>query len=640
MKIPDGYIVVSIFNVDTDSAVWIGVLVAQQPTVETGSFVLLRDTMDARVYLGCVMDAGRRVLQWVEIWVQTVAGLKRSPATVSGALSNHVLDERWRRIAETLRTQEQCIWTGRETCHPLPLFIQMSSALPVFPRTAGGMPWSLCLDDALLERHGLPPYRVSLDRYLVADGGLDGVKFFPVTPEALTGTATVSLEEVIGSGEGLIPLNPEGGLMLIRPYHALGFAEYLDVLAGGACTGISCGRATLDPYQMNELIGHPAEPNRMFLETTATEERLIEIFYLKMGLIADAMKETEAFIRGVQRPLLDLDENAFRVHLSPQGSSIPILWTAQAVLVGSGDAVELPLEATETRYFVRGHGQDLSIYRPQPMGFASAGQCVVRIRQMLPETRKGLSVEGTFQTRDVLTVGSCDLVWLRLPLPTGVVDLYAHLEECGTATRGEWRFRTVEQRFDPMRAASLKALEGIPVQNIPYEVLPQQSTPCDLYALAVLAVRVLLVNEQNKLPVALDSVLSLAREAECAGASDETLSTVIAAAFESDPKWKLSIGPQFMVGAEMDSEQAFHCMPLSLWFDTLSMVIRMFPGQGDFRTCHHLGDAPEGALQNVLRRCREDILRLSDRVRCLVTGDLARNQELCTIVRTCRKKIG
>ena len=642
MNTPKGYVAVPLFDEEPRPVVWVGVLVALQPTPETGALVLLRDMMDARVYLGCVMDAGGRVQQWVEIWVQAVAGLKRSPAAASGALTNSLLDERWRSVAATLRSLDgdEGVWSGYEVSHPAPVFLKLQPPAPVFPRTKDGVRWRLCEDDALLERNGLPPYRSSLDRYLVADGGEAGVRFVPVTPDAPATATVVPYEEWLSSDAERVPLNPEGGLLLIRPYCALGFGEYLDVLAGNGWAGMACGRTTLDPCGLAKVIGSAEEPNRLFLEASDATRQVVEMFYLKMGLLADALKATEAFIRDTRRPLLNLDENAFRVSLCQRGSAMPCLWTACVSLVGSGDAVELPLATTEVRYFVRGSGQDLSIYRPQSAGMVSSGRCGIRIRQTLPETRRGLALEGTFQTRDPLVVSPCDLVWLRLPLPTGVVDLYATLEESGTQTRGEWRFRTVEQRFDPMRAGALKALAGIPMQNIAYEVIPQQSTPCDLYALAVLAVRLLLVNDRNTLPVALDGVLSLAREAEFANATDETLAAVIAAAFARDPQWGQLLGPQFLSGKELKAEQAFQGLPPALWYDTLALVVRMFPGPGSFRTCHHLGDAQDSALESVLRRCRADVASVSCRARGFIAGDEARNQEIRDIVRACRQKIG
>jgi hypothetical protein len=641
-SIPDGYTAVPLVEGELRGSIWIGVLVRSEACAEGGGFVLLRILLDARVYLGCLMDAGGRIHQWIEVWVQTVAGLKQSPAAAGGALTNQVLDGRWRAMAEAFQNQErdEGIWTGWELCHPPPLFVSKQAWSILTPKTAAGVAWRLCEDDALLERNGLPPYRAGLDRYLVAESGSEGVRFIPITPGAPGGVATVSFEEAIASGTELLPFNPEGGLMLVRPYCALGLGEYLDVLCGGGWGGISCGRVTIDPFGLVQAIGKPEEPNRTFFEASDMARRHTEIFYLKLSLLADMIQATEAFIAGVKRPLFNLDEHAFRVRVSPQGAAMPCLWTAKASLVCSGDAVQLPLDGVGTRFFVSGRERDLSAYRPMATGYAAAGRCSLRIRRLLPETRQGIVIEGTLQTRDVLTAGPCDLVWLRLPVPAGVVDLYAHLEENGSSARGEWRFRTVEQRVDPARARALQALEGIPIQNIPHETIPMQSTPCDLYGLAVVAIRMLLVNGTNTLSVALDGILSLAQEAEAAGATDETLSAVIAAAFAQDPRWGASMGPQFLAGTEMEMERAFEGVTPALWCDALALIVRMIPGAGSFRTCRHFGDAPDGALHEIMRRSRADVAGLAKRVRSLIAGDSVRDQEMLEIVGALRQTMG
>jgi len=643
MSVPEGYVVVPVFKQDPDPVVWVGVLIAQESSCGVSPLVLLRDTMDSRVFLGAVIDSGDRVLRWVEIWVQSTAGLKRSPAAASGALSNEILDDRWRSVAKTLRKQESdsILWSGAEVDHPAPLYIQMKpSPVPIIPQLTGGEGWRLCEDDALLEQNGLPPYRTGLDRYLVAADGNGDKRFIPVSIDAPISDVVLPEEEWLVSDPEMIPVNPEGGFLLIRPYCALGLGEYLDVLAYDGWEGMTHGKKKIDPCGLTKVIGIAEEPNRLFLETMERSSQLIEFFYLRSGVLADAIKATEAFIRDTRCPLLNLDQNAFRVDLRPHGSAMPSLWTARASLVGYGDAVELPLATTEVRYFVRAGGHELSIYRPQTAGLGSVGRCSVRIRDVLPETRRGLAFEGTFQSRDMLTVESCDLIWLRLPLNTGVVDLYANLEESSTQTRDEWHFRSVEQSFSAVQSDALNAIAGIPMQNIPYEVIPQQSTPCDLYALGVLAVRLLLVGGTSTLPAALDSILSLAHEAECAGASNENLSDIIADVFKRDSKWGESLGPQFVCGKEMSFDTALEVFPVALWYEFLAMVLRMFPGDGAFRTCRHLGDVPDGALENVLSRCRSDIMTILRRTRSLIAGNPAGDQEIRDIVRECRERAG
>ena len=643
MNVPQGYVIVPIFEEDPQTVVWVGVLVAQKPTPEAGALVLLRDTMDARVFLGAVVDSGARVLRWVEIWVQSVTGLKNSPAATSGALTNDVLDGRWRSVAKTLSTQESdsVLWCGAELSHPSPLFIKMKpSPKPHFPRLASGEAWLLCEDDTLLEQNGLPPYRGGLDRYLFAEDEGGGKRFIPVSADAPVSEAVLPEEEWLFSDEELIPVNPEGGLLLICPYCALELGEYLDLLAYEGWGGMAHGRNKIDPCGLVKVIGSAEEPNRLFLETLDTSCQLVELFYLRMGLLADAIKATALFIRDTRHPLLNLDENAFRVDLRPHGTAMPSLWTARASLVGYGDAVELPLANTDVRYFMRACGRELSVYRPHTAGLGAVGRCSVRIRNILPEARNGLIIEGTFKTRDVITVESCDLIWLRVPLATGVVDLYVNLEESSTQTRDEWHFRSVEQSFSSAHSDALNALAGIPMQNIPYEVIPQQSTPCDLYALGVLAVRLLLVGGSNTLPAALDRISSLAHEVECADATNDTLSDIIADLFKSDPKWGGSLGPQFFCGKEMSFDKAFQGFPASLWYDTLAMVLRMFPGEGAFRTCRHLGDVPDGALENVFCNCSSDIMAILRRTRCILAGNLIGDQEIRDVVRELKDKLG
>src|SRR5258705_12624950 len=166
--IPEGYRAVPIHDCRS-GPLRICVLVRQIPDPVAGHFVLLRDLHDALVYLGCVTDAGDRVREWIEIWVQNVDGLEASLPTYREAFSNHFLDERWRSYADGLRSVEPDFFleTGWESAHPLPTLLDLSKAEAVNP--GGKDPaarWELCRDDALLQAAGLPAYKSSLFRYL------------------------------------------------------------------------------------------------------------------------------------------------------------------------------------------------------------------------------------------------------------------------------------------------------------------------------------------------------------------------------------------------------------------------------------------------------------------------------------------
>src|SRR5262249_46647114 len=105
-----------------------------------------------------------------------------------------------------------------------------------------------------------------------------------------------------------------------------------------------------------------------------------------------------------------------------------------------------------------------------------------------------------------------DLVWIRLPLPTGRIDLYGHLYAAEGLAQGEARFRTVPQRLSENVVSALRAAEGVAFARSSFEIVPLLSTPCDLYSIGVLAVRALLVDEETTLAIALDELLSLGRQ--------------------------------------------------------------------------------------------------------------------------------
>ena len=97
-SIPDGYGIVEVSAEQKVSPLRIGVIVKKQADPVAGHLVMLRDLLDAQVYLGCVADASGRVQQWVELWVQSTNGLAGSLPASRETLSNAVLDDRWERL--------------------------------------------------------------------------------------------------------------------------------------------------------------------------------------------------------------------------------------------------------------------------------------------------------------------------------------------------------------------------------------------------------------------------------------------------------------------------------------------------------------------------------------------------------------
>jgi hypothetical protein len=198
---------------------------------------------------------------------------------------------------------------------------------------------------------------------------------------------------------------------------------------------------------------------------------------------------------------------------------------------------------------------------------------------------------------------------------------------------GEARFRTVAQSLPPEVTSALRAAEGVSLARAPFEVVPLLSTPCDLYALAVLAVRTFLVNQQNTLAVALDEVLSLARRIATEHQPDVPLVTRIASVLNSEPRFGKSLAPHRLVQEPMEPMAALELLPPEMWYHTLAVIVRLFPGIGPDSYCKDYGDAPALALEVVFNKPLEELEQLLIRSRSLIVIDWSSNREVHSAIR-------
>src|SRR6185295_13014309 len=189
-------------------------------------------------------------------------------------------------------------------------------------------------------------------------------------------------------------------------------------------------------------------------------------------------------------------------------------------------------------------------------------------------------LEGTLVMQERMDVSPHDLLWIRLPMPAGRVDLYGHLYTTDGLAQGEARFRTLPQKHAPELVNALRGAEGVAFARSPFEVVPLLSTPCDLYALGVLAVRTFLVNPQNTLAVALDEVLSLARQAATEYKAETPLAARIGSIMNADERFAKSLAPHRLMQEPMEPMVAFELLPPEMWYHTLAAIVRLFPGIG------------------------------------------------------------
>jgi len=616
---------------DRDAPIAICLLVRIDPS-EFPPFILLRETMDASIYLGCLVDRSGHPKAWIEIWVQNVDRVAFSFSAQLESLTNSLLDRRWTDRASMLRTLKRAaiIETGFEFDHPAPALIDGKEGVVVHPVEPGTQrPFTLCMDETALESAGLPSYASSLHRYLWNGPGVQEPVFLAVTSGAHLPSGVRQASEIF---KGLHLFNAGGGLLLVRPLAPLALTEFADILGGNSWPGFQCGREAIrlgGAYaKLEDAEAVFQRGAHLFSGRAGKGGRLLEVFHLKLNLILQALEETRAAIQLQQLPFLVLGAESFRVQLSEIGTGLPLFWSAQVDLAESTCALPLSVGGSDARYFVPPALTGPSIYRPQTRNLSERGSVAVRIRKILPPTPEGTSIEATLATDERLNVAASNLIHVRLALALGRVDLYGRVDESEALAKGETRFRTLPQMFSGPVLDAIKQAEGAPILNACFEILPLLTSPCDMYAVAVLAIRILLVDGENTLAVALDEMLSLARQVATEHDANIILGERLQRIVAHDRRWGVSLGPQRLIRDAVAREAAARILPADLWWETLGVIIRLFPGIGPDSFCRDFGDAPSLALDRIFEDAIAKINLLLLRSRSLVVADWNQNLEI------------
>jgi hypothetical protein len=363
----------------------------------------------------------------------------------------------------------------------------------------------------------------------------------------------------------------------------------------------------------------------------------VEALHLKASLLAQAVSLVRESVSRTQSPMLNVTARSFRVGFAEDSGVLPLWWTARTALVEPGEGVELPIPGTQAKYFIAGRGWGLSIYSPAGVSQPGTGRGWLRLRNVIAEDAGGVVLEGTLSTQDRVVPGKNDLVWLRMALGPARVDLYATVDAKGSMVPGEVRLRTIAQKMDAEAVGRVKQALGVPIPDVTFEILPLLSSPCDLYALGVLGVRMLLVGKGAPLPVALDELLSLAGSVAKDAGSGETLADRIGRAFGAERRWAESLGPQVLI-ADATAAEAQAVIPPALWHAVLAAVVRCFTGLGPDSRCKDFGDAPQGGLHKVFDGLLDDLYAVLTACRTLIVSDYALNAEVRSVVKSCLQK--
>src|SRR6266446_6522126 len=167
IALPAGYQAVALWPEDS-GAISICLIVHLNRLEGDSPFILLGESGEASIYLGCLVDSSGHPKAWIEVWIQNIDRPASSWRARLESLTNAFLDRRWSERVALLRSLKpnSIIETGFEIRHPAPILVDLSKGSVVQAvEPVTGRKLSLCLDEPALARARLPPYASSLHRY-------------------------------------------------------------------------------------------------------------------------------------------------------------------------------------------------------------------------------------------------------------------------------------------------------------------------------------------------------------------------------------------------------------------------------------------------------------------------------------------
>jgi hypothetical protein len=624
----DGFVPVPISEAEAEAAIALCVVVRRQPDAVAGHFVILRRFPAGLALLGALRDAGGRIVEWLELWVPS-----RGEGADSVARSNAGWDEAWTELDRSVQVTDPAahlrvaaLGAGRR-----PVFLDVRDFKPWHP-AAENAALVLCADNAALEAAGLPGYSLSAARFAWVPGRPESLT--ALNPEAeRAGRPPLALPRTDGT---FVPLNAECWPVIVRTFAPLSVGDFAALLGGQPWRGDD---SALKPCRLNRAYRELSDLPSMrcggrhyFSNRRGAAGLLAETLHLKLHLAAQAMEVVRDYVSFRQLPLLNLTAESLRVRIEGTAAQLPILWTARVSLVVPGDAVPLAVPNTRERFFRPRLPLRESIYRPEELTRPRSGLARVRLRAVLPPNEEGVVVEATITTPEELRVDRHELIEVALPLADGTIRLYGYLDSKVAMARGESGFRSIPLQLSEKEAAALRGAAGVIFTQVPMEVQVPLSSPCDLYSLGVLALQFLFAGSAISLPVAKDSLFSLAAQVAAEFPETDDLAKAIEQLVERDPRWLADLGPQHLAADELGAAEATDLIPMKLWSRVLAVLLRLFPRRSPFAFCKDFGDAPPLALHAVFDRALEPLGGLVKLTRSLHVVDWKQNREIVSLI--------
>ncbi|MFT3784277.1 MAG: hypothetical protein QM790_19895 [Nibricoccus sp.] len=599
--------------------------------------ILVRSTLEARVLLGALVDRAGAVHEWLELWFQTTPSAAQIHRT-GYPLNNAALDARWDVVAEAMLQTDRgsMLVTGNERTPSRPIWIDVEKGAVWPPVRGEGADIEVCCDETALLAASVPQYSSSASRFLWRKGKPEA-GFLKVAGESgAFGAAEPSWASKI---QALLPVNPQGGRMLVRRHAPFDLDTYADFLSG---RGLGRSQSTspfvfVDPVNQSALDAcDQLQQSGAFLvpTTRGLAGRFLETFHLKLMLFAQIVKAVRAQAELLQMPMLGLSSSSFRVDFAAPAADLPILWTARVSIVDASIARVIPLPATEKRRFQRLVEPRSMVYSAPSGAPPTRGEGSLRIRKLATGSER-YTLEATLATDEYVATRDSDIMYLEIPLSgDSSVPVFGRLDTAEALNVHERRFHSFPSSWAPEVHAILVRMEGHAFRQVRFETVPHLGARHDLYSLGVIGSRMLLTHARHTLPESVDELLSLARAmARVDGVTAAQRGQQLALA---DARWHTALGPQHHGHGCATPEEGYRWVPMELWWDTIATLTRFFPGAGVFSHAPDFNDSTELPLHKTYDEPLRDLERLIQHSRSLLLSDWLANREVARVIQRLR----
>ncbi len=596
-------------------------------------FVTVAETSDAVGLLGALADARQVPVRWVVIWLVKAPSPFLGGDALDGPASNIEIERRWAaawRPWDAANDASLLIGSGRpDARHPVLLLGRDGS--PPKPLTAGGdpTPIELCTDDGLLEANELPAFSRSTERFLVARPAHGTPRFYALADGDASHESAQSLQDLLRDHRDHVVFNAGGGLlgagpMRVTPLQPVPYFDLAAILHGEQPRLAVRGPAGLALPGADGLMRawetaaahrtRPVDAGRLFGSLDAASLRNLEATYLRVRAVADMIAAVRDAIEGAGQPLFNVSPESFAAEIGSLTEGLPFLWQTRLRLVRPGVARTFTVDADPPlRLFSRPPSAGLdSLVPTEPsttfladtllLDVADAGAGAVTLKvQLVP--RQPVSVAETDLLRLNLRVGDQQTPVLARPIRAMV---------------GRQPFEARTMPFAPPANRPMSAGSQVSVLA---ETIPLEGSPHDLYALFVLACRMLLAGghpTELGAKTEAEEAATIVALGHALGADDARSAPAQGPLFDEATAFPAVLRPAPLVASDGTPEEWPEGITTALWSDVLRAIASLrhgWPGCPCRNLAHfeaddpaRIFDRPLDAFDSLARRLRTALL--------------------------------